>query len=67
MVMMEALLDEARDVNERLSKSMDEFAAELAATRAWARTVGTSYPTPPSAARSHERALRPGTTSRGPV
>lgn len=67
MVMMEALLDEARAANERLGKSMDDFAAELAATRAWARTIGNSFPAPPSAVRSHERALRPGTTSRGPV
>ncbi len=67
MGMLEALLDEARAANERLGKSMDNFAAELAATRSWARTVGNSLPTTPSAVRSHDRALRPGTTCRGPL
>ena len=67
MVIVEALLDEARAANERLGKSMDDFVAELTAARAWARTVGNSFPTTPSAVRTHERAFRPGTASRGPL
>jgi hypothetical protein len=67
MVMMEALLDEARATNDRLGKSIDEFIAELTAAGAWARTIGTSLPTTPFAVSNDERDLGPGTTSRRPV
>lgn len=64
MVMMEALLDDARAVNARLGHSIDELIAELAAARAWARTV---YPPTPSDASDDERSLRDGAASGGPV
>jgi hypothetical protein len=67
MVMMEVLLDEVRAVNDRLGHSIDEFIAELAATREWARTVGLPYPTTPSAVSTDEQPHRPGPASRGPL
>lgn len=64
MVMMAALLDDARAVNARLGHSIDELIAELAAARAWARTV---YPPTPSDASVDEQSHRNGAASRGPV
>jgi hypothetical protein len=67
VVMMGILLDEARAANARLAKSMDDFLAELAVARDWARTVAPADSSTPSAVSNDEWPHRPGTTSCGPV
>jgi hypothetical protein len=67
MEMIESLLDEARAVNMRLGHSIDEYIAELTATRDWARTVGLPFSPTPLAESTDEQSLRPGAASRGPL
>lgn len=67
VVMMEILLDEARAANARLSKSMDDFLAELTVARDWARTVAPADSPTPNGASIDDWPHRPGTASRGTV
>ena len=67
MVMMESLLAEVQAANERLGKAMDEFLAELAAARDWARTVGAPHSETTFAVTNDEWAFRTGPARRGTV
>jgi hypothetical protein len=67
MLMMQVLLDDARAVNDRLGRSIDELIAEMTAARDWARTVAMPSAVPPFTLSTDEQPLRPGPASRGPL